>query len=149
MMKRLFILCLSFAAFAANPAYAVCVSVSKANVRSGPGTWYEKLWDVYKYTPLQKVGVSVSGDWYAARDVDGDVVWIKKGLVTNGYGCAVVKTDKVNVRTGPGTSRPMSPMSPAVHYDSFRVMEKRGGWIKVKDGKGNTGWIEKSYLWTQ
>jgi len=149
MMKRLLIPCFILALSAANPAYAVCVSVSKANVRSGPGTWYEKLWDVYKYTPLQKVGVSVSGDWYAARDVDGDIVWIKKGLVTNGYGCTVVKTHQVNVRTGPGTSRPLSPLSPAIHYDTFRVMEKRGGWIKVKDGKGNTGWIEKSYLWTQ
>ena len=149
MMKRFFSLCFIFSVFAVNPAYAVCVNVSKANVRTGPGTWYEKMWDVYKYTPLQKVGVSVSGDWYAARDVDGDIVWIKKGLVTNGYGCAVVKTHQVNVRTGPGTSRPLSPLSPAVHYDSFRVMEKRGGWIKVKDEKGNTGWIDKSDLWTQ
>ena len=149
MMKRLFILCLSFAAFAANPAYAVCVSVSKANVRTGPGTWYEKMWDVYKYTPLQKVGVSVSGDWYAVRDVDGDVVWIKKGLVTNGYGCAIVKTDQVKVRTGPGTSRPLSPISPAVHYNSFRVMEKRGDWIKVKDEKGDIGWIHRDFLWIQ
>jgi len=148
-MKRLFILCLSFAAFAVNPVYAVCVSVPKANVRSGPGTWYEKMWDVYKYTPLQKVGVSVSGDWYAVRDVDGDVVWIKKGLVTNGYGCAIVKTDQVKVRTGPGTSRPLSPISPAVHYNSFRVMEKRGDWIKVKDEKGDIGWIHRDFLWIQ
>ena len=148
-MKRLLIPCFILALSAANPAYAVCVSVSKANVRSGPGTRHEKLWDVSTNSPLQKVGVSVSGDWYAARDVDGDIVWIKKGLVTNGYGCAVVKTHQVNVRTSPGTSRPLSPLSPAIHYDSFRVMEKRGGWIKVKDEKGNTGWIEKSYLWTQ
>ena len=148
-MKRLFIPCFILAISAANPAYSVCVSVPKANVRSGPGTGYEKLWDVYKNTPLQKIGVSVSGDWYAARDVDGDVVWIKKGLVTNGYGCAVVKTHQAKVRTSPGTSRPLSPMSPAIHYDSFRVMEKKGGWIKVKDEKGNTGWIDKSDLWTQ
>lgn len=148
-MNRFFAMGLVFAIFAVNPAHAVCVSVSKANVRTGPGRWYEKLWDVYKYTPLQKVGVSLSGDWYAVKDVDGDMNWIKKGLVTNRYDCAVVKTDKVNVRTGPGTSRPLSSLSPAIHYDSFKVLQKRGEWVKVSDEKGDTGWIDKSYLWIQ
>lgn len=148
-MNRFFAMGLVFAIFAVNPAHAVCVSVSKANVRTGPGTWYQKLWDVYKYTPLQKIGVSVSGDWYAVRDVDGDMVWIKKGLVTSGYGCAVLKSDNINVRTGPGASRPLSFLSPAHHYDSFRVMEKRGRWVKVKDERGGIGWIHKDYLWVQ
>lgn len=148
-MKIFSVLCLTFAIFAANPAHAVCVNASKANVRSGPGTWYEKLWEVYKYAPLQKVGVSLSGDWYAVRDVDGDVGWIDKKLVTDKYRCTVVKSDKVNVRKGPGTSKPLSSLSPAVHYDSFMVMEKRGSWIKVKDERGNTGWIDTEYLWIQ
>lgn len=148
-MNRFFAMGLVFAIFAVNPAHAVCVSVSKANVRTGPGTWYQKLWDVYKYTPLQKIGVSVSGDWYAVRDVDGDVVWIDKKLVTDKFRCTVVKSDKVTVRKGPGTSKSLSSLSPAVHYDSFKIMEKRGEWVKVKDEKGDIGWIDKSYLWIQ
>lgn len=148
-MKRFIVLCLLFALFVVSPAYAVCVSVPKANVRIGPGTWYEKMWDIYKYTPLQKIGVSLSGDWYAVRDVDGDIVWIDKKNVTDKYRCAVVKKDKVNVRKGPGTSKSLSSLSPAVHYDSFKIMEKRGEWVKVKDEKGDIGWIDKSYLWIQ
>lgn len=148
-MNRFFAMGLVFAIFAVNPAHAVCVSVSKANVRTGPGTWYQKLWDVYKYTPLQKVGVSLSGGWYAVRDVDGDIVWIDKKLVTDKYRCAVVKKDTVNVRTGPGTSNAQTSSSPAVHYDSFKVLQKKGEWVKVANERGDKGWIDKSYLWIQ
>ena len=55
-------------------AYAVCVKVKKANLRTGPGTSYEKAWEIYKYMPFLKVGTSVSGDWYAVKDVDGAIV---------------------------------------------------------------------------
>jgi SH3-like domain-containing protein len=54
--------------------------------------------------PFYKIGVSNDGTWYAVKDVDGDVNWIYKNLVTNRFHCAVVKSDWVNVRTGPGTN---------------------------------------------
>ena len=53
--------------------------------------------------PFSKVGVSLSGEWYAVKDVDGDVNWMHKDLLTGKYKCAVVKTEEVNIRTGPGT----------------------------------------------
>lgn len=37
-MNRFFMFCLVLAIFAVNPAHAVCVNASKANVRSGPDT---------------------------------------------------------------------------------------------------------------
>jgi SH3-like domain-containing protein len=128
-------------------ANALCVKVPKANLRTGPGTNYGIAWEIYKYMPFQKVGVSLSGDWYAVSDIDGDVNWIHKSLVTDRYRCAVVKTEEVNVRTGPGTNYSRSSMSPAKQYYSYKVIKKKGGWVKVKDEWGNTGWIHKSYLW--
>lgn len=128
---------------------ALCVSAQKANLRAGPGTNYEIAWEVYKYMPFSKVGVSLSGDWYAVRDVDGDVNWIHKRLVTNRYRCAVVKIQEVNVRTGPGTNYSKSTLSLAKKYYSFKILQRRGIWIKVKDDMGNIGWIHKNYLWIQ
>ena len=128
-------------------AEALCVKAAKANIRLGPGTNYETLWQVYKYMPFEKVGVSVSGNWYAVKDVDGDVNWIHKKLATNGFRCAVVKKDPVNVRKGPGTRYRKIYPAPAQQYYSFRVLKKSGSWIKVKDELGRIGWIHNKFLW--
>jgi SH3-like domain-containing protein len=124
---------------------ALCVSAQKANIRSGPGTNYEIVWEVYKYMPFSKVGVSLSGDWYAVRDVDRDVNWIHKSLLTGKYKCAVVKTEEVNVRTGPGTK--YSKGGVANKYFSFKVIGTNGVWVRLRDEWNNTVWIHRDYLW--
>lgn len=128
---------------------ALCVSAIKANLRAGPGTAYEIVWEVYKYMPFSKVGVSLSGEWYAVRDVDGDVNWIHKRLVTSRYHCAVVKTEAVNVRKGPGANYSKVFSNPAKKYYSFRVLKRKGMWVKVRDEQGNIGWIHRNHLWIQ
>jgi len=136
-----------FTVIATSHANALCVNVSKANLRTGPSTNYEIAWVVYKYMPLVKVGASLSGDWYAVRDVDGDVSWIHKKLVTKKYKCAVVKKEEVNVRTGPGTKYSKSFLSPANQYYSFKVLQKKGIWVRVQDEWADIGWIHGDYLW--
>jgi SH3-like domain-containing protein len=138
------------ALFLSVPVYsdALCVKTSVANIRSGPGTGYEKIWQVYRFMPLKKVGMSISGDWYAVRDVDGDVSWIHKTLVTGKHRCATVKSKTVNVRTGPGRNYARKFSEPARKYDSFRVLGKKRGWVKVKDEWNNVGWVNSRYLWT-
>jgi SH3-like domain-containing protein len=130
-----------------NCSNALCVKVPKANLRSGPGTNYEKVWEVYKYMPFKKVGTSLSGDWYAVRDVDGDVNWIYKKLVTNKYRCAVVKAEKANIRKGPGTHYHKSFLSPVKQYYSFKILQRKGVWLRVMDEWHNVGWIHSSLLW--
>ena len=129
--------------------YALCVDVPTANIRMGPGTKYEKAWKVFRYMPFYKVGVSTDGTWYAIKDVDGEVNWVYKNLVTTRYHCAVVKSEWVNVRTGPGTNYRKSSMGQALRYDAFKVIKRQGRWIKVKDTFGGIGWIHRSYLWIQ
>ena len=134
----------------ASQAGALCVGVSKANLRNGPGTSYEVAWQVFRYMPLKKVGVSDSGQWYAVEDADGDVTWIRKDLVTDKYKCAVVSAaEEVNVRTGPGTKFPKGRMGPAKQYYSFKLLKKQGPWLKVRDEWGGIGWIHRSYMWTR
>ncbi len=54
---------------------------NKGNVRSGPGTGYETIWQVEKYYPIDII--QVSGDWYQFKDFENDIGWIHKSLVKN------------------------------------------------------------------
>ncbi len=129
-------------------SYALCVSVSDANLRAGPGTKYDPpTWQVFKYMPFKKV--SKKGNWYKVKDVDNDTHWIYSKLITSKYKCAVVKSDKANIRTGPGTKFDKSALSPALKYDSFKVIKNQKKWVKIIDEFGDTGWIFKKLLWIQ
>ena len=133
-------------AFAAS-ASALCVKAPEANLRSGPGTKYEKLWEVFQYMPFAKL--EKRGVWYKVKDFTGDVYWVFGKLVTERYKCAVVKGEKANIRVGPGTHYDQNDMSPALQYYSFRVLETKGAWVKVKDEYNDVGWVYKPLLWIQ
>jgi len=130
-----------------NDAYALCVNVPKANLRSGPGTRYERTWQVFKYMPFKRL--ARKGNWFKVIDVDGDIHWIYRKLVTDKFKCAVVKVDKANVRSGPGTNYEKNILSPAFKYYSFKVLKIKGSWVKVEDEYGDTGWIFRRLLWIQ
>lgn len=149
MKKRIFIpLALFIFALVITPySYALCVNVPEANLRSGPGTKYEKTWEVFKYMPLRKL--SKKGNWYKVKDVDGDIHWIYQKLVTDKIRCAAVKVDKANVRNGAGTNYSKKAMSPALKYDSFKVVKIAASWVKVVDEFGDVGWIFRKLLWVQ
>jgi SH3-like domain-containing protein len=148
-MKKSFIVILIICAFIllSQISHALCVNVPEANLRRGPGTKYEKSWEVFKYMPFNKV--SIKGNWYKVKDVDGDVHWVYKKLVTEKFKCAVVKVDKANIRSGPGTNNKAVALSPALKYDSFKVIKTKDSWVKVIDEFGDTGWIFKKLLWLQ
>jgi len=148
-MKRTFLSLLTTVLFlgVSAEAPALCVSAPEANLRSGPGTTHEKLWEVFQYMPLREI--ERKGPWYRVKDLDGDVYWVYAPLVTNKYKCAVVRDDKANVRSGPGTHHKETPSSPAMKYYSFKVLKIDGLWVNVMDEYGDTGWIYKPLLWIQ
>lgn len=135
-----------FTGFAAE-APALCVSAPEANLRSGPGTNHEKLWEVFKYMPLKRL--DRKGLWYRVKDLDGDVYWVYAPLVTGKYQCAVVRDDKANVRSGAGLHFKQTSASPAMKYYSFKVLKIKGSWVNVMDEYGAKGWIYKPLLWIQ
>ena len=148
-MKRLLTCLLSITillAISDSSASALCVNVSEANLRAGPGTKHEKTWKVFKYMPFSKL--SRKSNWFKVKDVDGDIHWIYSKLVTDKYKCTAVKTEKANIRSGPGTNYKKN-MSPAEKYTSFKVLDTKGPWVHVKDEYGDTGWIFKKLLWIQ
>ena len=141
------LLALVFVTAFAPSAFALCVKAPEANLRSGPGTKYEKLWEVFQYMPFTKV--EKRGVWYKVKDFTGDMYWVFGKLVTESYKCAVVKGEKANIRVGPGTHFDQNDMSPALQYYSFKVLETKGAWVKVKDEYNDEGWVYKPLLWIQ
>ncbi len=131
--------------FAAGPARALCVDVPKANLRQGPGTQYEKSWEVYRYMPFRKI--ETRGEWHFVEDMDGDRHWIAASLVKDDLPCAAINARRINLRTGPGAGHTLSPHGPVDKYYTFRVVEIRGDWVRVSDEGIADAWVARRFLW--
>lgn len=141
---RLFLLimiCITFS----SPAIAaerMAVTGSKANIRSGPGTNYQIIWQVEKYHPFKIV--KKQGAWYRLLDYEGDYGWIHKSLVKKMH-TVITKRDECNVRSGPGTNYRIAFTSEK--GIPFKVLKRKGNWIKIQHVDGDLGWIYKTLVW--
>lgn len=142
-----FLLILPFLVFPETNADALCIKKKIANLRQGPGTHFEKLWQVFKYMPFKEM--KKKGTWYRVQDLDKDIYWVHSKLTTNKYKCAVIKSDKTNLRSGPGTKYDQLSWSPVDKYFSLKVLDIKGKWVRVEDGVGDKGWVSKSLIWIQ
>ncbi len=147
MSRLIFILTVIFTLFMSTAASALCVNAPEANLRKGPGTKYAKTWEVFKFMPLKKM--QQKGNWYKVKDLDGDVHWIYKKLVTGSFTCASAKKDSINIRRGPGTTYKKTAMARAMKYDAFKILKTKGKWVHVVDEFGSEGWVYKQLLWIQ
>ncbi|MEJ2656683.1 MAG: SH3 domain-containing protein [Desulfobacterales bacterium] len=128
-----------------NVAYAgkrLTVSVSNANIRSGPGTNYDILWQVNKYYPIRII--KKVGAWFQFVDFEGDEGWIKNTLVRNIPSVITIK-ENCNIRSGPGTQ--YSVAFQAEKGVAFKIIKQKGSWIYVQHADGDKGWIYKSLVW--
>ncbi len=131
-------------ALGAHPVLAERLAIKSdiANIRSGPGTNTEILWQVEKYYPI--LVVQKQGDWYLFKDFEGDEGWIHKSLVAP-LDTVVVKRDNCNVRSGPGTEN-------EIHFVAergipFKVTKREGVWLQIEHADGDVGWIHKTLIW--
>lgn len=128
-----------------DSAEALCIKTKKANLRKGPGVKHEKLWEVLKYMPLQKI--ARKGAWYQVKDLDGDTYWAHQKLFTKKFRCAVIKQNKTNLRTGPGTKHKAVQWSPVNKYFSLKVMRVKNEWVEVMDAAGDRAWVHRPLVW--
>ncbi len=124
---------------------ALCISNKKANLRQGPGTHFEKLWQVFQYMPFKEL--KKKGKWYRVQDLDGDIYWVHQKLITKKYKCAVIKENETNLRKGPGTDYPQVAWSPVDKYFSMKVIKEKGNWVQIQDSAGDVAWIHKPLIW--
>jgi len=143
-IKNIFITTILFISVS-NFAYAgerLTVAVPKANIRSGPGTQYDIIWQVYKYYPIKVI--KKTGSWYRFSDFEGDKGWIYKLLVRK-ISSVITTKEKCNIRSGPGTK--YSVVFTTEKGVAFKVIKRKGSWIHVRHADGDEGWIYKSLVW--
>ncbi len=118
------------------------VTVSIANMRSGPGTKNDVLWQVEKFHPFEIV--KKEGDWYKVKDFENDEAWIHKSLLGNVKGVITIK-EKCNVRSG--STKKSQIVFTVEKGVPFKVIAKKGDWVKIEHAEGDVGWIYKPLLW--
>ena len=133
--------------FITSQVQALCVNKDKANLRSGPGLKFEKMWQVFKFMPFNQI--DKKGAWYRVKDVDGDIYWIFGKLVSKKIKCAVVKENKTNLREGPSTKFPKVAWAPVDKYFSMKVLQIKNNWVRVEDSVGDKAWIYRPLVWIQ
>lgn len=120
----------------------VSVRGSTLNMRSGPGTHNDILWELKKGYPLQVV--KRRNKWLQVKDFEGDSGWVFSSL-TSSSPHHIVKRPTANVRSGPGTNYRI--VGKAVYGEVVRTREKRGRWVRVERAGAPNGWIAKGLLW--
>ena len=123
-------------------AEMVSISKQKVNMRSGPGTKHDVLWELGKGYPLMVI--VTKGKWLKVKDFENDVGWIYQPL-TSKTPHLIVKKRKVNIRNGPGKNYRV--ISTASHGIVFRTLKQKKGWVKIEDENGLIGWIFRKLLW--
>ncbi|RUM38765.1 MAG: peptide-binding protein [Desulfobulbus sp.] len=119
------------------------VSVNKdgVNLRSGPETKYEVLFQLPQGYPLQVL--SKKGKWLKVRDYENDKGWVYANLVSSTR-YVIVKVKEGNVRSGPGVK--FDKVGKVVRDVIMKKVEQKGDWIKVSHPQ-LTGWIHKKLIW--
>jgi SH3-like domain-containing protein len=145
MKKHIFVFtALILLALAAPVVHAqrLAVRANIANVRSGPGTQYEVIWQVEKYHPLKII--KKTGSWYRFRDFENDEGWLHDSLV-NKTSTVITRKKKSNIRSGPGTDN--SILYTIEKGIPFKVIKRKGRWIQVQHSDGDIGWLHDSLIW--
>jgi SH3-like domain-containing protein len=118
------------------------VIASIANMRSGPGTKYDVLWQVEQYHPVKIV--KTKGNWYKIKDFENDVAWIHKSLLGEVQG-VITKKAKCNVRSG--STKKSQILFTVEKGVPFKILAKKGSWLKIEHADGDVGWIYKTLVW--
>jgi SH3-like domain-containing protein len=119
------------------------VSVLKdgVNIRSGPSTKNDVLWEVFKDYPVEIL--QHQGDWVEVRDFENDKGWIYASLLSKEK-TMIVKVETANMRSGP--TKDDKIIATVKKGVVFTPIEQKGNWIKVRYKKDITGWMYNTLL---
>jgi SH3-like domain-containing protein len=120
----------------------MCVNSTRANIRKGPGSGHEIIWQAFNNTPLKIL--KKTNRWYSVVDYGGYTGWVHSSLVS-ARKCVIVKSKTAYIHLKP------SPYS-YVEWETdegfpFRVLKTDGDWVKVRGYKNTFGWIYISDIW--
>ena len=124
-------------------AQRMAVAASIANIRSGPGTNYDVIWQIARYHPIKVE--QKKGNWYLFVDFQGDRGWIHKSLVDKTE-TVITDKSKCNVRAEP-VVKDGNILFQVPEGIPFRVIRRKGNWLQVEHADGDRGWIHRSLVW--
>ena len=143
-IRRIFIIAIIILTVSgvASAAERYAITGSLANVRSGPGTNHEVIYEAEKYYPV--ILLKKAGNWLQIEDYEGDIGWIHKSLTTKMSTIITIKS-KCNIRSGPSIKHQVLFISEK--GVPFKVIKHQDRWIHVQHSEGHKGWIHKSLVW--
>jgi SH3-like domain-containing protein len=118
------------------------IAKDRINIRSGPGTNYELLWQLYKDYPVKIL--EKKGDWAKTMDYENDIGWIHRSLLSKTH-TVIVTVDKANIRTGPGAQYGIA--FKAEQGVIFYLVGRKGKWLKIRYLNAYEGWIRQDLVW--
>jgi N-acetylmuramoyl-L-alanine amidase len=132
------------------------VNGNNVNIRSGPGTDYDRLTQVSEGTILTVL--AESGSWLQVELPGGDKGWIAGWLVdfvgtstgdtklsgeytmpADAGRSVLVMKPSVNIRSGPGLQHPV--ISSVTLGQQLIILREEGSWYAVRLPDGGSGWI--------
>jgi len=119
----------------------VSVSRDGVNLRSGPDTKYNVLYELPAGYPLKIL--SRKGEWLKVRDFENDRGWIFSSLVSK-TPYVIVKVKQGNVRSGPGTN--YDKVGSVVREVILKQVKRDGNWVKIQHPQ-LSGWVYKNLIW--
>ena len=123
-------------------AKQLCVTSPRVNLRAGPGTNNRITWEVNRFMPLMEI--ARQKDWIRVKDVDGDLHWIYKNLVSDKLDCLTIKASKANIRKRPTAKAPL--WFTVEKYTSFKKIGKKANWVKL-EYEGEIMWVFHTLVW--
>jgi len=123
-------------------AETLCVKVHTANFRSGPGTSHDIVFKADKFFPVQVLDEKEG--WAKIRDFEKEVAWVAARLLAKRES-VVIKVDKGNLRDAPSLKGEL--IGHVGYGEAFRIVERKGKWLKVATDDKTLGWIHDSLGW--
>lgn len=111
------------------------------NIRSGPNTKSDVLWEVFKGYPVEIL--QRQGEWAQIKDFEGDTGWLYTSLLSKEK-TVIVKVETANLRNAPATDgKIVATVKKGV---VFTPLEQKGTWMKVKYKNEIIGWISNTLI---
>ncbi|MFP3983498.1 MAG: SH3 domain-containing protein [Desulfurivibrionaceae bacterium] len=119
-------------------------SSSTCNIRTYPNlnSTSNIMLRVPRYYPLKVQEKKDS--FYRVQDYKTRTGWIHDSVVGDIQG-VVVRKPIVNIRKEPGTNSDI--VFKAKEGVTFKVLQKKGDWLKVQHESNRKGWIYKTLVW--
>ena len=144
------IICLKFLLVVVSVSYSaeiLSVKGERVNLREGPGTGYDIIYEYNKGFPFEVV--ERKKDWVKVRDFENDTGWMHKSVLSKRR-FTIVKANKnkeksINIRNGPGSDNQI--IGKAYYGVVLKILEHDSGWVKVQHNSGLIGWVSSHLLW--